>query len=178
MGALEEFLDVNVNGNRISLNDQDGVVTMFGNVKETYQLDDKQGEVLRDMMLGTGDFKHERIRELLENIPAPKLVDLAAMMADEESNFGYSDFRKVKEEFELNPKYMREYRLMYEVGIKKSDGQFTEPSTDIKAFETELDEIKAKLDEKGWKGVSEGEEQIHDVVNPDTVQQVDFTKMR
>jgi hypothetical protein len=178
MGDLTEYLDVNVNGNRIVVNDQGGAVTMFGNVKETYQLDDKQESILRDMMLGTGDFKHEQIRDLLENIPAPKLVDLAAMMADEEKPFGYADFLKVKEEFELDPKYMREYRLMYEIGIKKSDGQFSEPSTDIDAFKAELGGIKEKLDAKGWDGVSQGEAQIRDAVIPQEVQQVDFPKMQ
>ena len=178
MGDLSEYLDINVDGNRINLNDQGGVVTMFGNAKEIYQLEPAQEAVLRDMVLGTGAFKHDQIRELLESIPSPKLVDMAAMMADEKSDFDYNKFKEIRDRFADEPRYIGDYRLMYEIGIKKSDGQFAEPSKDIEGFEEDLDKIKAKMESKGWDHVKQGEAQITDVVQPATVQEVDFTKIR
>jgi|GEM_PF-4126892 len=168
--GTEVLMQENVSGNLISINDQGGVVTKFGNVKETYQLEDQEAKDLAQLL-----HKHDP-RELLEIIPAPKLVDLSVGMT--RGDISLRQFLDVKEEFELDPKYMREYRLMYEIGIKKSDGQFSEPSTDIDAFKAELEEMKAKMDSKGYTGVSEGEAQIGDAVTPQEVQQVEFTKIR
>lgn len=164
------LLQENVNGNLIRIDDEGGVVTKFGNVQETYQLTDDETQGLVDL------FNRYDPRTLLDDIPAPKLVDLSVGMT--RGDITVADFLEIKEEFEFESKYMSEYRLMYEVTIKKSGDEFKDPSTDIEVLRAQMDAIKTKMEGAGMDKVQTGENEIGDAVQPVEVQQVDFSKTR
>tara|TARA_R110002095_G_scaffold182787_2_gene159971 strand:- start:2991 stop:3368 length:378 start_codon:yes stop_codon:yes gene_type:complete len=116
------------------------------------------------------------VRSLLGDIPAPKLVDLGVGMA--RGDISFKDFLNIKDEFSSEFRYLSDYRLMYEIGVKKTDGACSEPCTDLSVLQSEMDAIRSKMDSQGMDRVSTGETLIDDIVQPNQVQQVNFTSSR
>lgn len=164
------LLQENVNGNLIRIDDEGGVVTKFGNVQETYQLEDKEIQGLMNL------FQRYDPRDLLDNIPAPKLIDLSVGMT--RGDISLRDFLDIKETFEYESRYMSEYRLMYQGSIRGTEWEVQEPHTDIDVLVSEMDAMKSDLEKRGMDNLQDAESSIGDAVQPVEVQHIDFPKAR
>lgn len=195
---MDPIFAENVDRNFLMLNDEGVATTIFGNVRESYNLSDAEAEGLK-ILLGHAYFDKDRliemgvseeginilskipsggydVRELLGDIPGAKIIDLSVAMTRGDVSFG--QFIQIKEQFDLDPDFLDDYREMYARSIDKLEGEFSEPQTNYSALVAEMDAIKDAKTASGDDALYVGEANIGDAVQPVTMQSDDTFKMR
>jgi len=116
--------DRNIAGdtNYIRLMEAGGVVTEFGGQRNYFDLNSVQEETMRALFLNEEPFQHVLdVNELVKHIPAPILVDMVAMVAEDGSKAGLAKFCKIEEDFrDSGFDYMAGYRLKHDIGMSRA----------------------------------------------------------